>query len=50
MSAFNLVNMRMMLFQWDLVCGDNWIPEVIAMGYMAGLVVASFMSGLLSDL
>ena len=39
----------MMLFQFDLVCGLDFIVELVSAIYMVGSLVASMLSGLIAD-
>ena len=46
--ANNLTNFEID-FQFDLVCGNSWYIQMGSTCYLAGMLVGSFTSGILSD-
>lgn len=39
----------MLLFQWNLVCEDDWKAPLTVSLFFGGVLVGSFISGQLSD-
>ena len=41
--------MLVVLFQFDLWCGDSWKGEFVSSIYMIGILVGAFTGGIVSD-
>ncbi len=44
-----MYTMLILIFQWDLVCKDSWLVQFTSTAYIAGMLVGSLVSGIISD-